>query len=186
MGAIRDFGRGLYNDAKSVLRANESAQRQVKLFAEQAGKHVTDIENATEHITEKAMRDVRLNPVDVRKRAEETIKNSKMAATPDLMAAHEKDAALSMLKERQSKLNSLADNDSAKFTDMSGAILEAGGLKGIGSMAKDYYIGGDLKTGLIRGGATYAGISLASRAITGGGLTTKANGERDIAGIPFI
>lgn len=64
-----------------------------------------------------------------------------------------------------------------------GSIKEAPGL------AKDYFIGGDFKQNAARIGAAagaYGAANVGMRAINGGGVTYNNQGQRDIAGIPFV
>lgn len=64
---------------------------------------------------------------------------------------------------------------------------EAG--RGMRQEAKDYFMSGDLGTNAMRWGAVagaYGGLAVGTRALTGGSATTNNQGQRDIAGIPFI
>lgn len=63
------------------------------------------------------------------------------------------------------------------------------GLKQAPGIAKDYLWGGSVGQIAARNGALvggYLGVSAAGRAVSGGGLTYNNQGQRDIAGIPFI
>lgn len=81
-------------------------------------------------------------------------------------------------------------NLSEKDTKRANRIINMTAAK---DYAKNYVTGGDYAgTGLKRAGVVAArhgaaaGAMLAPRIITGGDLTTNGNGERDIAGIPFV
>ena len=61
--------------------------------------------------------------------------------------------------------------------------------KELRGLAKGYYFSDDLGANALRWGATaaaYGGVATGTRAITGGSATTNNQGQRDIAGIPFI
>lgn len=62
-------------------------------------------------------------------------------------------------------------------------------LKEFPGMAKDYFIGGDMKQNAARIGTAaglYMGAAAGARYVSGGGMTYNNQGQRDIAGIPFI
>jgi hypothetical protein len=177
------WAKGLFGDAAHILSANEAVQKQAGLYAKRIGSHLDELAKAAD-ITEDVMRKYHLDPSDVKQAAADMMKAANVA-DPDQVGAYTKDAAMKMLRERQTRLSAMAENG-GKFTEMSGALIEAGGIGSIGGIAKQYYLGGDLKQNAIRIGATYAGVSIVGRALSGGGITTKANGERDIVGIPFI
>lgn len=63
------------------------------------------------------------------------------------------------------------------------------GTKAAGLMAQDYYLGGSLSQNATRIGVT-AGAYMAGasgvRYLSGGSMSYNSNGERDIAGIPFV
>lgn len=55
--------------------------------------------------------------------------------------------------------------------------------------AKDYFFSGDMGTNAMRWGAAasvYGAGAMGTRALTGGSATTNNQGQRDIAGIPFL
>lgn len=85
------------------------------------------------------------------------------------------------------RMNAYADN--LRESGGSKALWQEEGVRGLGSAVKNYYKSGDMKTNLIRGGVTYAGLVGAGtigRYMGGGSIVTNTKGERDIAGIPFI
>lgn len=63
------------------------------------------------------------------------------------------------------------------------------GLKQAPGVAKDYLFGGSAGQIAARNGALvggYLGVNAAGRALSGGGLAHNNQGQRDIAGIPFL
>lgn len=63
------------------------------------------------------------------------------------------------------------------------------GLKQAPGIAKDYLFGGTAGQIAARNGALvggYVGLNAAGRAVSGGGMAHNNQGQRDIAGIPFI
>lgn len=68
-------------------------------------------------------------------------------------------------------------------------VTSASKAKNLGHNIKDYYTEGDASTLAARAGVTagaYGVGAVGLRYASGGNLTTNANGESDIAGIPFI
>lgn len=91
-----------------------------------------------------------------------------------------------------------ADFDAIKRTEMdrlkglrkdSDIATRETALKDGSRAAKDYFVGGGFKQNSARIGAAagiYGAAAIGGRAISGGGATYNSQGQRDIAGIPFI
>lgn len=83
-----------------------------------------------------------------------------------------------------------------KWKVMKDSGMYSGKTEMLGSAISNYYAGPDVnylgkgyKDGLARAGATagaYAGVNAVARGISGGSMTRNKDGERDIAGIPFV
>lgn len=85
------------------------------------------------------------------------------------------------------KLRKFRELNNEKIKEHTKGISKA--RKELGGHAKDYYFSGDLGTNAMRWGATgaaYGAVAVGTRALTGGSATTNNQGQRDIAGIPFI
>lgn len=79
-------------------------------------------------------------------------------------------------KGQQEVLDGLSDQRKEAFRDLR-------------SDAKEYFMSGDMGTNAMRWGAAasiYGAGAVGTRALTGGNATTNNQGQRDIAGIPFL
>lgn len=92
------------------------------------------------------------------------------------------DMKKSVVKDKELR-KAMEDNPFEAISGTKDAAMYAG------SVAKEYLIGGTPKQNALRMGvigSAYAGAAIGARKLDGGTLTTNSNGEKDIAGIPFI
>lgn len=114
---------------------------------------------------------------------------SKAQANNDVAGIERITNQLNKRKAKTGKYEGLVDSAATSGTDrMAGGLSDMG--KGIGNYftAKDVNKG-RMMTSAVRiggAGAAYMGAATGARYLSGGGLTYNNQGERDIAGIPFI
>jgi hypothetical protein len=205
MPSLKGFTRGVKNAAQgygSVLKANTAIQRTASdLYKFNKNiKQVAEInaKGGGERISKQAKKVFE----DIRAVDPEFEKAVSGISKKDLNHANE---VQKYYEQNKKVINKRANNYRDAASNISGQKLKdgfatyrdsvgynndfKGNVKAGLDVAGTYFFGEGGKKSAIRIGtaaAGYMGVNMAGRAITGGSLTTNNNGERDIAGIPFI
>lgn len=90
-------------------------------------------------------------------------------------------------KLTSSQLADFRKENNKAITDYTKEARKAG--RQLRDHTKDYFMSGDLGTNALRwgaAGAAYGGVAVGTRVMSGGSATTNNQGQRDIAGIPFL
>ncbi len=125
--------------------------------------------------------------------AEAVALNEKGVTSDEMLAAQrtafegKKDRYLQRVKDNENRINNLAQDRGGMVS--SGVAGMAKGVGGYFAASDMRGLSGRAMTAAVRtgtAGAAYMGANAGLRYLSGGGLTYNNQGERDIAGIPFI
>lgn len=168
MGVLGKVGGTL----KSTFSANEAVQRQAGLFATKMSNIAKELETATD-LTEQGLKKAGVFKEDV------------VNSQKHLMDGGSGDMRSELIKRTQSRADQVNYAGNSTFKRLK-ELESAGGIGALGGAARQYLTGDGVGKSAARIGTTYAAGALGIRAISGGGISTNAAGESDIAGIPFI
>jgi len=179
---IKDFGQAI--NANSAIK--NVAQGRADEMTQFAQGRMTRA--AAGGVDKQLARESGVSMGKIRKETEKIVGQSPVGETAEEAAQIAKDSEVMGFKTAYGK----QADDFARAAETGGLggamelISSRGAARNIGNFAKEYYTGEGLGKGIARGAATLGVLSVGGRVVSGGGWNTKANGEKDIVGIPFV
>ena len=202
-GAISSFASSADDIARGVAKtsfkeyASDFARTAFEMTEESSGAYKSYVDSVAKDIARTGISSAGI-PEDFVDIAKQSFKNTKgfteaeSSKIADLLEGSFGEK-ISSLRESTGTAYSALHGDSGELKNIAGRMrqsFDSGTMKEkgavIGQTMESYFTGGPMKRNVTRIGGAVAGASVAGRILSGGNLTTTADGRKDIAGVPFF